>query len=224
MTLLYVSMATVWIPLSISDLSIHRLSNWHTIDTFTTTTTTTTARQTSCWHVTNTRVAPAVPAWKMGACVAPTVLGGGERNMWKIMKEKKWKRFACKKNAECEINMFVKFQLCMKYDEKVLRPFDFEFIDCRQLGMRCCCSCVPAVVKLYSFLGTWLMIDWRFHQVRNLSNAQGKLYKLYERNLSCVKNCLKKIMSMVGYWQLTYDTYNFLGIGWIHQVEVAQLW
>lgn len=28
---------------------------------------------------------------------------------------------------------------------------------------------------------------------------------------------------MVGYWQLTYDTFNFLGIGWIHEVEVAQL-
>lgn len=28
---------------------------------------------------------------------------------------------------------------------------------------------------------------------------------------------------MVGYWQLTYDTFNYLGIGWIHEVEVAQL-
>lgn len=57
----------------------------------------------------------------------------------------------------------------------------------------------------------------------NFTKKKKKTTEDLSLSLSCVKNCLKKIMAMVGYWQLTYDTFNYLGIGWIHEVEVAQL-
>lgn len=115
------------------------------------------AWQTSCWHVTNTRVAPApsesLRTGRMRS--AHCKVGRGwlacERKMWKIKKEKKWKRFACEKNAECEINMFVKFQL-WNMTQSEAGP-SMEFINCRWLEM----LLIAAVCRSYT---AFWVLDW----------------------------------------------------------------
>lgn len=170
-------------------------------------------QQTSCWHVTNTRVAPAPSeSLKTGRMrSAHCTVGRGwlacERKMWKIKKKRNESVLHARKNAECEINMFVKFQLWnMMQSDAGPSMSSSSTVG----GLRCCwLQLCAATIQLFGYLiDDWLTVSPNAQFVKCAGETLHK-----KKSFLCEK-LFKEDDAHEGYRLLTYGAFNFLGIGW----------